>query len=97
MTSLCWSLRLAYARSLDQAQSCNPMKGDPCSVKVVDSLGCSKCETFVNDDTTLAMLRQQFQSANCQRCFFIARPDPAGAAGVRPPARPAAQISSVAS
>jgi hypothetical protein len=79
VTSLCWSLRVAYARSLDQARSCNPMKGDPCSVKVVDSLGCSKCETFVNDDTTLAMLRQQFQLANCQRCFFIARPDPSGA------------------
>jgi hypothetical protein len=74
-TSLCWSLRTAYARAIELGRRCNPVKGDACSVKVVDSLGCSKCETWVNDDSALSGLRQRFQQAGCDRCFFIGRED----------------------
>jgi hypothetical protein len=78
VTSLCWSLRSAYARVIEGARSCDPSVANACSVKVVDSLGCSKCETWVNDAGTLNMLRDRFQQAGCDRCFFTARTDTGG-------------------
>jgi hypothetical protein len=72
--SRCWALRMAYDGALQKARSCNPTAGDPCSARVVDSLGCSTCEIYVNDVAPLAPLRQQFVQAGCDRCLFTAFP-----------------------
>lgn len=90
----CDTLAASYKEEMPHAKTCSgglvvakvaivPIIPRQCALAVPSALGCNPCRTFVNNDTTLASIKAQWDSGNCDRfvknCLLIACLNPSSA------------------
>src|SRR5579871_4276508 len=93
----CDSLATQYTSALQTAKKCTTGAANQCQDLVDSVIGCNNCKTYVNDDTTLNAITDQWTAAGCAvghfcsavacvapttTCAAVSPTGPAGGAGM---------------
>lgn len=65
--SACAKIQADYKVALTAARACSPDATNQCQKSVESALGCTGCPTFVNDDSNLGQLSDEWSKANCDQ------------------------------
>ncbi len=63
----CTQIQAAYAAALATARACSVDGTNQCQKMVASALGCGGCPTFVNDDSGLSQLSNEWNQAGCNQ------------------------------